>query len=829
MHTTRVRLVCLAALLIVAGLARADSGRDMQALFDLSLEELLQVPVSTGSRFGERRRVDAAVPVDVFDAAELRSQGSADLNAVLRNLLPAFNLPTHPISDGSSFQVPFTLRGLPPDQTLILINGKRRHRGAVLTLLSRSIARGAQGPDIAQLPLAAIKRIEVLRDGASAQYGSDAIAGVINIILDDDADRREAWLQTGGTRRGDGALHRAAGSVGFGRADAGFFRLTAEIVDQGETSRGTQREDAAYYASQGLPVADPAMVWGTPELRSQRALWNGEIAFAGDRSLYLFGNYSDTRHDGGFYYRNLGLGLFTHNLDTASGQLHPCPQIEGDRFGFATARNCLAIAEGEPALFNFQQWFPAGFAPRLQGRIEDLSQIVGVNGNWGRSGRFDLSAAYARNRIDYLIRNTINPSLGPESPQQFRPGATEQSERNLNADFTWVADATSIAVGAEWRQEVHAIESGDPASWAIGPFAALGIGSNGFPGFDPGQAGRFKRDNLALYSEIEYAFAPRLMAAAAIRHENFSDFGGTTNGKLSARFHASEHWTLRAAVSSGFRAPTPGQSHTTNVRTTVFGDDPTPVAIGLIPPTNPIAVYFGGKPLQAETSTNFTLGSGWRAGGLSLSADLFQIEVRDRIALSTATDITPELRQLLADAGIDRAGDFGRIQFFTNAFDSRTRGIDLAGSYALHSAYGNSLIRLAISRLQTRVTRIDDHEVVSPDRRINLERMTPRNRASLRLNHQWNRWQWSLTGNHYGSWRFALPDRTDHYGARTHIDTEIGYRPREGWELSLGLINLFDTQPGRNPTTQHVGLTFPEYSPSDMIGLGGYVRVVVMF
>ncbi|EKE76208.1 TonB-dependent receptor plug domain-containing protein [Gallaecimonas xiamenensis] len=785
----------LLSMAVMLGLGTLPARAEEEA----ALPDETEVISITGSRVAGRTAADSAAPIDIFDGVDIRGHSNSDLGEVVRKLVPSFNVPTQPISDGSSFVRPATLRGLPPDQTLVLVNGKRFHRSALVQLSGGSLAQGAQGPDISNIPSIALKRMEVLRDGASAQYGSDAIAGVINFVLRTDSDGLETMAQYGSTQEGDGDEWKVAANLGAALTEAGFINISAEITQRDETSRGVQRPDAQSYIDQGISgVPDPAMIWGTPSAKAKRLFWNAGLDLNATDQLYLFGNYSEATSEGSFYYRNRDRDFFT--------------DIPLDGGG----------------TFNFLQWFPGGFTPRFGSDNYDFSQVVGLKGSLDALAEdlsFDLSGSFGRDRIEYFMHNTINPSLGPDSPVSFLPGTLQQTEKNLNADFVYPIGRLNLAFGAEYRDETYEIIAGDKASWEIGPYSYLGIGSNGFPGFDPDQTGEWTRSNYAAYLDMEWDLTDQLMLGLAGRFEDFSDFGDTTNGKFSIRYNATDDLVLRGTVSTGFRAPTPGQSHTINVATTFIGDDPTPVAVGTIPPTNPIAQFFGGKALKPEESDNISVGLGWPlTSDLTATLDLYRIEVQDRVAMSGSIDIDDATRVQLVAAGIPRADDFGQIRFFTNSFDTRTQGIDLVVNYLLSSSLGDTVINLGANYNKTEVTDIKDSTIIDADRKADIENLLPKTRVNLNLTHSIDDLKFDLGLRYYGKWKNATDQQYQTYGAELIADASATWYAMEGLALTAGVENLFDNYPDKFQYGEGTGQVYPANSAVGTDGLRWFFK-----
>ncbi len=775
--------------------------------------------IVTGTRRADRTVSESAVPIDVFDAGTLASQAPSDMNSVLRNLIPSFNVGRFTTSDGSAFVRPPTLRGLPPDEILVLVNGKRRHRSALVQLGGGSLAAGAQGPDLAQIPSIAIERIEVLRDGAAAQYGSDAIAGVINYGLRRNRDGITATARYGQFYEGDGENIQLAANFGFALA-GGFISVSTEYVDSKQTSRGVQRAGAAALAlarpdlADGIP--DPAQILGDPLVESGRIFVNAGMPAGDEDEFYFFGNWGKTHTEIDFNYRQ------------------PITVAGPDRFGTGTANYGYAsgvyetlyldrLANGNYSAtgrtFNFASIFPSGFTPRFKGENADLSAAVGYRGASAMGFTYDLSASYGQSRIDYYMDNTVNPSMGPASPTSFYLGRLEQRETNFNADVVYpvevgLSSALNVAFGGEYRVEAYEIGLGDEASYTVGPFAfqtvqrANGttfnvtqqVGANGFPGYGPNATVDEARSSYAAYLDVEVDLTEAFTVAAALRHEEFSDFGGTTNVKGTARYEFSPAFALRGAASTGFRAPTPGQSFTTNIATAFVGGNP--VETATLPPSDPAAAFFGATPLEPETSVNLSAGVVVTPmPALTITLDGYQIDVSDRIGLSGNFDITTAAqRDQLRALGVANWASLGRVRYFTNAFDTRTRGIDLVVNHTANSSYGRFNTVFAANYNETEVTEFDP-TIITRERRGDIENLTPKWRANLTENWSMGPLSVMLRGQYYGkitSYDVAANGGDLTFGDEVTFDVELSYQVNEMFRLAVGAENVFDEYPDRN-------------------------------
>ena len=596
-------------------------------MVNITLQALLETElVVVGSRAQPRSVTKSPVPIDAIPLQDVISQGSTTLDYQLRTLVPSFNVATHPISDAATLVRPASLRNLAHDHTLVLVNGKRRHRSSVIAWFA-GVTDGAQGPDISTIPSIALRQVEVLRDGASAQYGSDAIAGVINFLLKDARKGGSVEFNTGTYRAGDGDSYTIAGNVGLPLSETGFANLSLEYGNSDPTNRSVQRADAAALIAAGnTAVADPAQIWGNPTIEDEvKFFGNFGHLFSNGVQLYGHTNYAEKKVTEGFYFRNPNNRANIYSLD--EGETLMIADVLDARDGVVDgSANCptvritdnvpdqaaLARVFEDPNCFSFREIAPGGFTPQFGGVVTDMSVVGGVRGILANGLNWDASASYGAHESDFFFKNTVNASLGPETPREFDPGLYRQEDVNLNFDVSYAAtDMINIAAGTEWRNERFEIGAGGRPSWEVGPYAAQGFvsGSNGFPGFPDYTAGAWDRSNVALYGDLELRDpGDRWTVGGALRFEHFDLFGSTTNGKLSARFGLSDVVSVRGGVSTGFRAPTPGQQNTLNVQTTIDPKTLQLVDSANVPSTFLAAELKGGKPLEPETSVNTT---GW--------------------------------------------------------------------------------------------------------------------------------------------------------------------------------------------------------------------------
>lgn len=808
-----------------------------------------EVIVLGSRRAQSRSTLTAPVPVDTIKAEDLTRQGSTDIIDSMTSVVPSLNASREPISDAATLVRPVNLRSLPSDHTLVLVNGKRRHRGAVVGEFVSGVNRGAQGVDVNPLFGTSLKQVEVLRDGAAAQYGSDAIAGVINYTLSDDPNARRFMLQYGSSYEGDGTTIEAAALVGFEIAQDGFLTVAMNIKDQEQTSRGVQDGvgdggGATGLAAAGFPVADPVVNWGQPNV-------NNDYKFAVNAAVpmemgevYGFGTYATREVDGSFFFRNptnrsgvfanAGNHLFADTTGAGGCPVGPLPT--------ASFADATAFVNGAPAnCFSFFSQFPGGFTPRFGGTVEDTAITAGFRGDIDGGLTYDFSAGVGSNNLDYRISNTVNASLGPNTPTSFNLGSQTQTEFVANADFSYAKDVglasdLNIAFGAQYLTEEFEISSGDPESFAVGPFIDQGFsaGSNGFQGFSDDVAGSFKRDNVGLYIDLEADVTDRLILTGAARYEHFSDFGGTINAKVAGLYAVSENLNLRGSLSTGFRAPTLGQSNLQRSSTGFSGGQLTEQLT--IASTNPIAEFFGGGQLDPEKARNISLGFTTRVSGLSFTADYFNIQVEDRVSL-VLQPITAAEQATLVAAGNPEAATITQVNFFTNDFDTRTQGIDVVATYPIMSDFGTTDLTLAYNYNDTDVT--DRGATITDAREKELERSLPSSRVIATVSHQADAWDALVRFNYYSEVFDSLfqdpglPITTKGVGI---FDAEVGYTFKDTFRIGVGAKNLFDTYPEEWETGGFtgesggfLGLVHPPNHPAGFNGGSYYLRVSSAF
>ena len=838
-----------AALLFMTGVS-ASQESEATANADTSeiiLDEIVELEelVVIGSR-RPRSVTKSVVPIDVVSSEDFVKQGGTDMTDLLRNVIPSYNVNTQPISDAGTVVRPPNLRGLAPDHALVLVNGKRRHRAAVIHWLGNGVADGAQGPDLTAIPAIALQRVEVLRDGASAQYGSDAIAGVLDFRLKSNHEGMAADVKVGsfqdgdGKFLGDGEMFTAAFNIGLGNENT-WANLSLEYGNTGETIRSVQRNDAAGLISAGnIEVANPAQIWGQPFVRDDLKIFANYGATLGESvDFYGHANYADKETEGGFYFRNphTRSGVFKGPLIDwdGDGEAETPSLLVGDLDGVDQGGECAPVpiidnkpdqnawlqVRDDPNCFSFLKMFPGGFTPRFGAFTTDESILMGIKGSGiGQQAlaSWDLSMSYGRHEADYFIFNTVNASMGPATPTYFDPGSYIQSDVNLDFGVTYPASSqVFLAAGLEYRKETFEIVEGQIESYIIGqPLASQGFqpATNGFSGFSKVAAGRWSRYNTAVYAEGDIQPTDRAAVSVALRYENFEDFGATSNYKVATNIGLSENARVRGSYSTGFRAPTPGQQNAFNITTEFNFEKNDLVNNGTVPSTSRAAALKGAKPLAPEKSKNLSLGVVLDMGKASMTVDYFDIRVDDRLTVSQDFSLSDSERDQLIREGITSAAGLQEFRFFTNDFDSKTQGIDVVFSVPV----GLGAMNVAYNYTSTKVTE-HNPEILDDLRLRELQENLPKQRGNLTLTQTLTS-RWDVLGriSYFGEWYDSEDDQV--YSGKVLIDAETSvsfddYRST----IAIGAQNILNTYPDEHlKAKDRTGNRYSQFSP---FGFGG--------
>ena len=861
--TTKFRAGTLAlAVGFALGTVPAFAAENDNAAKEKNIEKIVVI----GSRAAPRSVADSPVPVDLIGGDELSKSGSTDMLDMLAGAIPSFNVRAQPISDAATLIRPVNLRGLSSDSTLILVNGKRRHRASVIAFQGGGVNDGAQGPDISVIPSVALKQVEVLRDGAAAQYGSDAIAGVMNFVLKDDADGGSLSVKRGEYYEGDGASTIIDGNIGLPFTDDGFVNLSFQLKNADATSRSVQRPDAQGLIDSGnTSVNDPAQIWGNPEIEDDITLFaNVGLDLGNDKEFYMFGNYSERDAMGGFYYRN------PHNRGNVFSVDDGETLLVGDLDGVGTGIECDAIpilvdpitgdsnvlgqddyaliADNSTAIgqncFAVNEMYPGGYTPEFAGNIVDTALTMGtkgeIKGGFLDEAYYDISGSVGRSASTFFLNNTINPSLGAESPTSFNTGKYIQLEKTFNFDLVKTVEVgleepMNVAGGLEWREESFEIVGGEEASWKAGDLADQGfsIGSHGFKGFGPESAGENVRRNIAAYIDVETYFTDDFMIGTALRYEDFTSFGDTLNYKITAQFSINDEISIRGSHSTGFRAPTVGQANVVNTQTSIVAGDL--IQTFLAPPTDPLSAFYGGQELDPEESVSYAFGGVYSDGNLFVTLDYYTIEVTDRIAQSSQITVKAEDYDALRAVGVQNPELISKVTYFANDFDTTTQGIDLVANYGLELLGGDTQLSLAYNWNETEVDKFNpDTTDLGKVRR--LEEGMPEHRATFTVAQSWDSVSMFVRTNYFGEYYATHADDTSDGGSETAdaavtVDAEVSYFFSDSITLSAGANNIFDQEAEKlkDGTYGSLGAKYYESGPFDYNGGYYYVKATYNF
>lgn len=796
--TLRLRATLFAAASATALLAGAAHAQTAPQTAPDAAE--LDDVVVTGTRAPNRSRLDTLAPVDVVTQEDLQNRGTTELAAALAQSVPSLTFPRPAVVDGTDSIRPATLRGLSPDQTLVLVNGTRRHASALVNV-NGSVGRGSAAVDLNTIPAGALDRVEVLRDGASAQYGSDAIAGVVNLRLRQARSGGGATFTAGqyyttvdtaraaGRDEQDGGTLTASAWQGFGLGDEGYLTLSAEYLQRDPTNR-----------SDLDPRVTPNAVtarFGDPEVTQWTVFANAGAPLGNGWAAYGWAGFQDR--------------------DSESAAF---PRLASN------VNNVAAI-------------YPNGFLPKIAVNSQDLSVAGGLRGQIG-GWEADVNLVYGRNALDFRTEDSLNATYGAASPTSFDSGSLIYDQLVLGADFTRQYDVglyapLNVAAGLEARRETYQIEAGQPESYDRGPLGgntALSGGAQGFVGFQPSNEVDEDRTAVGVYLDVEAPVTEQFTVAGAVRFEDYSDFGNATTGKISARYDFTPSFALRGSVSTGFRAPSLQQSYFTSTASVIQSG--VVVETGTFPATSTVAGLLGAEPLDAETSTNYTLGAVFRWGDFNLTVDAYQIDIEDQIVLSELINrsFSPQVASLLDPLGVQAA------RFFLNGVDTTTRGVDVVGRYRLNTVgYGDWDFTVAANVNDVEVTRTPtSSSVLSPvpplfarSRILTIEEGTPDTKVSGTANWSYGRWGLTARSTYYASVLQPGSTAASDYstGDKVVADFEARFSPNDRVTLSLGVDNAFDEYPDAVPAALNSNgvLGFPYYSPFGFNGRFVYARI----
>ncbi|WP_028838729.1 TonB-dependent receptor plug domain-containing protein [Thermomonas fusca] len=780
--------LALSSLLAATPALAQQAGKDARTLDTL---------IVTGTRVADRTVAESQSPIDILTPETLEATGTTELATALARALPSLNFPRPGMADGTSGVRPAQLRGLSPDQVLILVNGKRRHISALVNV-NGTIGRGSSAVDLNAIPVAAIERVEVLRDGASAQYGSDAIGGVVNIVLKGAGEGGSIALAGGRYSEGDGRQWQLSGDTGLTLSGGGgTIHVAAQTGHQDMTNRAGPYQGSAPNTGNFPGVGQTAFKLGDPDVDQAALSLNANLNI-GENNLYV--------------------SAMSSKRDITS-------------FAFYRSKN----HSGQGALL--AQVYPDGYVPEINQDARDRSVVVGLKGVSAGDWNWDFSYSLGDSRLDFRTQNTINYALGTASPRSFYDGALQYTQQVVNADFSKAVNIgleypATLSLGAEHREETWEQSAGEASSY-------FGSGAQGFGGFTPRNAGNYERHNYALYAGLEGDFTEKFSAGLAGRYEDYSDFGDQFSGKLSARYAFTEKAALRGTVATGFRAPSLAQQHyqavTTNITSGVAYET------GTFPAAGAAAQALGAEPLQAETSLSYSLGLVLQpVERLYLTIDAYRIEIDDRIVLSSNLNIANNAaaQALLAGLGITNVTS---ARYFNNAIDTRTRGVDVVGSWNVPLDASNLNLTASYNYNKTEVTRIAPNPAALSALGANLERMgrdergrieegSPRDKFALTAGWNLQRWDFNAGATRYGevtARHASNPAQDQTYGGKWTLDLSVNFRPNQHWVATLGADNALDEYPEENVYANSTFGMFPYslYSPFGFNGRYVYGRV----
>ena len=814
-----------------------------------SADEVEQIVV-TGTRGRERTVADSPVPIDVFSAEDIRQISYTDTNDILQTLVPSFNVSKTNFSGGAYIR-PARLRGLQSDKTLVLVNSKRRHRSALVDI----DGVGAQAADMATIPSIAIGNIEVLRDGAAAQYGSDAIAGVVNFILKENREGGSISVDMGEYGEGDGQSVNVQANIGLPLGDSGFISISGEYSDVERTIRAEEYCETFWCADRSNPkyaifnarnnassayeetatfrqayesghptfhdTGRYSQPWGQPASESLRLFFNAGFDLSDTSELYSFGSWSNSESDANFFHRRPVIGLFKE----------------------------LRIADG--STYSARDIFPAGFTPQMFGEVDDRSIVAGLRGEWNNGLTYDFSIRNGESEIEYNLFNTLNPSMGNGSPTQFHLGNLVNEETQFQADFSYELDSGAVlAFGASYLDEEYNILGGEPDSHLPGIYGAPDphgfcngdtataagaaviaggstlncadssdpvyytgdVGSNGFPGFPPEFSQSYGRKATSIYADLSHDVTDTLFVQGAIRGEDYDDFGTEVTWKLAAILDVTDNFAIRGSLGTSLRAPSPGQQGTTNI--SVRLPNGVPVNRGLFPADSTAARAIGAQPLTPELADNITLGFTADIANVNLTVDFYSIAIEDRVFINEdANDVSTnptagaayDRYLALEAAGVANAASFGQVNYFGNAFDTTTEGVDVVATTPLDWG-SNGVTSLSLALNYTRnefdspVSQVSTF--LTTEEQADFEKLQPEFRGVFTARHEVN--DLAVIGrlSYYGDYEKAKSDGSLHqeFGGVLYTDLELQYQLNDTVRLSGGARNLFDEYPDEGIT-----------------------------
>ncbi|MFT4249131.1 MAG: TonB-dependent receptor [Pseudomonas sp.] len=772
-----------AALAVVgAGAGYPDDEQAEQTPAAASSAQTLDTVIVTGTR-AERTVSSSLQPIDVISSEQLQNLGTTEFAAALARLVPSISFPQPVTISGAEVVRPVTLRGLSPDQVLVLVDGKRRHAGAFLNM-GGAIGRGSNPTDLNAIPINAIARIEVLRDGASARYGSDAIGGVINVILKKGSEGGSIGYKYGGYSEGDGLHRQLAGDAGFALGANGGIHVSAELENNDWSNRSGR-----YYGSNAVGSAaygTYAARRGDPDVASRKAALAGNYVFSDAAELYGNAMYRRGRYETALVFRA------------------------------ANASN------------NIKDIYPDGYLPMGLPIVRDASAVLGLRGALGGGWYYDVSLNHGQNEYDqryHMVNADYYADYGwtPFYIQGPRyKNVQDVANIDLSRDFevSWLAGPLTLATGVEYTRQQYQVKQGDLYSQYGSGGSLSGV-----------TAGRWSRHNLAEYVNLEANVTERFSSSLALRHEDYSDFGATVSGALSGRFDFTPRLAVRGTLSTGFRAPTLAQQYYSSITSQYqdLGNGTVLVETGTFPVSAKISQLLGAEKLKAEKSRSATAGvvlnplPGW-----NLSLDAFYIRIDDRINLSSNLDISSDaVQEYLAANGLST--NYTSLRYFTNAVDTRTRGVELVSQYGFDLDNGHRFdSSLSWSYNDNEVIKVKANPAILDELGVSTQRVerrelygllgdtNPRTKLNIGADYDTGR-HWSLHGtvNRYGWYKVysnSGASLDEWFGPKWTLDLSVRYRLR-AWTFALGADNVFDVRPDRANDTSNTGAIYSLFSP----------------
>lgn len=833
--------------------------------------------VITGTRRTDRTVTNSASPIDVISAQELTNQPTANLLDTVKNIVPSFYVPQNSISDASSFVRAPSLRGLPGDEVLTQINGKRFNRSALVQVYTggdTALSFGSQSPDISAIPSIAIKNLQILRDGATAQYGSDAIAGVMNFGLINNREGVEVqakygqFYDHGDTKLDSGRSRQLSAAAGVGVGATGFIDVAGEWYKDDGTSTGRTRPIAVIFAQNNPGLADqlpnfplPVQIWGNSPTHGWKGVVNAGIDVMANSQLYATGLAAYNKADESFNYRSpigatglLDVGGVPHNINPNAAFadpyfLTPCPtgNLTCPAGGFVNDSN----------FFLFTELYPAGFTPRFVGITKERWGTIGWKGQLASGLTWDLSGTHGKNTLTLSMNQSLSPTFGPDTQTSFQFGTLSQKENNANLDMTYpvdlgMASPVTLAWGAEYRKETYGSTAGDVQSYSAGPFAApqplfdqiapgvfaptpntlaacpsfnaaadplpptcvipgRGPGASGYGGTSPTYAGSWSDWSYGLYGDIEADITPELSLGVAGRYEHYHSFGGSFVYKVNGIYKITPQISARATIGTGFHAPSPGQSHDAILTTNFVAGEQ--VQTGTYPVDSPISQFFGATTLGPEKSHNYGAGLVLKpTPTLTATIDGYIIKVKDRIGISRTFHVTQADIDSPGGAELAAVGVGGDVNFFTNGFDTSTKGLDVVGSWRHNIFDGTLTATLAYNYNKSKVTKFDPG-VISNAQRVDIAHLAPNHRATLSGSFLRGPWLLNARENYYGWWKDLQDYPTvqdpvteefldgQKFGAKWTTDVDLSYTFMQHFTATVGAINVFNTKPDKIANT----------------------------